>query len=49
MAAKKITPQQPTAAAAATEDNKAADRVTMKKLSHKKVSRKKVSRKQAAR
>ena len=49
MAEKKITPQQPAAAAAATEDSKAAARVTMKKLSHKKVSRKKVSRKQAAR
>jgi hypothetical protein len=49
MAEKKITPQQPTAAAKAQDDSKAAARVTMKKLSHKKVSRKKVSRKQAAR
>ena len=49
MAEKKITPQAPTAAAAAQDESKAAARVTMKKLSHKKVSRKKVSRKHVAR
>jgi hypothetical protein len=49
MAEKKITPQQPTAAAASEAESRAAARVTQKKLSHKKVSRKKISRKQAAR
>jgi hypothetical protein len=48
MTEKKITPQQPAAAAKAQDESKAAARVTMKKLSHKKVSRKKVSRKQIA-
>lgn len=48
MAEKKISPQEPTGAAKAKDESKAAARVTMKKLSHKKVSRKKVSRKQMA-
>jgi hypothetical protein len=44
MADKQITPKAPSGQAKATEDSKAAARVTQKKVSRKKVSRKKVSR-----